>query len=160
MKQEKHKKRRKLKHVLTGILIFLGTIALAFLIIVKVFTAQKVVVKDNELYSDEQIREWVLNDEYSWNSLYVFLKYRFMEPEEVPFIDTMEVTLTPPHTVNITVYEKGMLGYLYIDSLGQNIYFDKDGFVVEMSADTIENVAQVTGISCSKIGRASCRERV
>ena len=45
-------------------------------------------------------------------------------------------------------YEKGLLGYLYMDSLGQNVYFDKDGFVVEMSTDVIEGVPQITGLTC------------
>lgn len=48
----------------------------------------------------------VLNDEYSWNSLYVDLKYRFVDIGEVPFVDTMEVSLDNPHTVHIKVYEK------------------------------------------------------
>ena len=89
----------------------------------------------------------VLNDEYSWNSLYVDLKYRFVDIGEVPFVDTMEVSLDNPHTVHIKVYEKGMLGYLYINSIGQNAYFDKDGFVVETSTE----VPKITGISCEEV---------
>ena len=90
-----------------------------------VFTVENVVVEGNELYSSTQIENMVLNDEYSWNSLYVDLKYRFVDIGEVPFVDTMEVSLDNPHTVHIKVYEKGMLGYLYINSIGQNAYFDE-----------------------------------
>ena len=93
----------------------------------------------------------VLNDEYSWNSLYVDLKYRFVDIGEVPFVDTMEVSLDNPHTVHIKVYEKGMLGYLYINSIGQNAYFDKDGFVVETSTEVIDGVPKITGISCEEV---------
>ena len=50
----------------------------------------------NELYSSTQIENMVLNDEYSWNSLYVDLKYRFVDIREVPFVDTMEVSLDNP----------------------------------------------------------------
>ncbi len=60
----------------------------------------------NELYSSEQIEQLVLNDEYSWNSLYVLLKYRIRDTGKVPFVDTMEVTLDDPHTVHVLVYEK------------------------------------------------------
>ena len=52
----------------------------------------------------------MLNDEYSWNSLYVLLKYRIRDTGKVPFVDTMEVTLDDPHTVHVLVYEKGILG--------------------------------------------------
>ena len=66
-------------------------------------------------------------------------------------MDTMEISLDDPHTIHITVYEKGMLGYLYIDSIGQNAYFDKDGFVVETSVDVIEGIPKVTGVSCDTV---------
>ena len=56
-----------------------------------------------------------------------------------------------PHTVHIKVYEKGMLGYLYINSIGQNAYFDKDGFVVETSTEVIDGVPKITGISCEEV---------
>ena len=115
------------------------------------FRLKKVQVSGNKLYDDTQIRQWVLNDEYSDNAPYVFLKYRFTEPKEVPFIDTMEITLKSPNTVHVKVYEKGMLGYVYMDSIGKNIYFDKDGFVVEMSSKKIKNVPKVTGLTCSKV---------
>jgi cell division protein FtsQ len=108
-------------------------------------------VEGNELYSSTQIENMVLNDEYSWNSLYVDLKYRFVDIGEVPFVDTMEVSLDNPHTVHIKVYEKGMLGYLYINSIGQNAYFDKDGFVVETSTEVIDGVPKITGISCEEV---------
>lgn len=145
IREERRKKRRR-KHILVGFLITLLILALAALIVIKVFTVKNVEVEGNKLYSDEQIKEWVLNDDYSWNTLYVYFKYRFFDTQEVPFIDTMEVTVKSPHTLHVEVYEKGLLGYLYMDSLGQNVYFDKDGFVVEMSTDVIEGVPQITGL--------------
>ena len=56
---------------------------------------------------DETIENVVLNDKYSWNSLYVFAKYRFKKPESIPFVDTMDITLKSPHKLHIKVYEKG-----------------------------------------------------
>uniref|UniRef100_UPI003FEEE81E cell division protein FtsQ/DivIB n=1 Tax=Roseburia sp. TaxID=2049040 RepID=UPI003FEEE81E len=134
--QRKRKKRRKIG--MTVFLLFVLAAAVSVYVVMNVFTVEKVVVEGNELYSDEQIKSLVLNDEYSWNSLYVDLKYHFLDVGEVPFVDTMEVSLDDPHTLRISVYEKGILGYLYISSIGQNAYFDKDGFVVETSTDTIE----------------------
>lgn len=72
--QRKRKKRRRI-----GICIFLVVLmlfALAALIVVKVFTVQNVVVEGNSLYSADQIKNMVLDDDYSWNSLYVDLKYQ------------------------------------------------------------------------------------
>ena len=132
-------------------MILILLIAAGVFIVMNVFTVANVVVEGNELYSSTQIENMVLNDEYSWNSLYVDLKYRFVDIGEVPFVDTMEVSLDNPHTVHIKVYEKGMLGYLYINSIGQNAYFDKDGFVVETSTEVIDGVPKITGISCEEV---------
>lgn len=147
--ERRRKKRRKIGLYIPLILILL--IAAGVFIVMNVFTVENVVVEGNELYSSTQIENMVLNDEYSWNSLYVDLKYRFVDIGEVPFVDTMEVSLDNPHTVHIKVYEKGMLGYLYINSIGQNAYFDKDGFVVETSTEVIDGVPKITGISCEEV---------
>lgn len=146
--RRKQKKRKKAVMILCGIFLF---IAAAIVIIFQVFMVKKVVVEGNELYSNEQIQKIALSDEYSWNSLYVLLKPKFVKQEQIPFIDTMEITLENPHTVHITVYEKGMIGYFYIASIDQNAYFDKDGFVVETSSDIIESVPRVNGIECEKV---------
>ena len=151
MIREKRKRKKKRKLFGLAFLTFLLLVAIAALIVVNVFTVEKVVVTGNEHYEDALIEEWVLNDEYSWNTLYVYLKYRFSEPESIPFVDTMEVTMEIPHTINIHVYEKGLLGYVYLSSLGQNAYIDKDGFVIEMSSEVIEGVPRISGLSLDSV---------
>ena len=151
MIKEERRKKKKRKNFLQVILGILIVLALAVLIIFTVFKVKNVEVEGNKLYDAKVIEKAVLNDEYSWNSLYVDLKYRFVDIGEVPFVDTMEVSLDNPHTVHIKVYEKGMLGYLYINSIGQNAYFDKDGFVVETSTEVIDGVPKITGISCEEV---------
>lgn len=151
MIKEERRKRRRRKIQLYIFLITAFIIALSAFIIIKVFTVENVVVEGNEWYSSKQIEEMVLNDEYSWNSIYVAMKYRLVDIGEVPFVDEMEVSLDDPHTVRIKVYEKGILGYLYIPILGQNAYFDKDGFVIETSSNIIPDVTKVTGVHCSEV---------
>ena len=151
MIKEDRRKKKKRKIKLYIFLVIALLLALAAFIVLEVFTVEKVVVEGNELYSSSQIENMVLNDEYSWNSLYVTLKYRFVDVGEVPFVDEMEISLDDPHTVRIKVYEKGILGYLYIPILGQNAYFDKDGFVVETSKDIIPDVPKITGVSCNEV---------
>lgn len=146
MIREKRKRKKKWKRIGITFLILTLFCSIGAFVVVKVFTVKKVVVNGNEHYDDAVIEQWVLNDEYSWNTLYVYLKYRFREPELMPFVDTMEVTMKPPHTIEIEVYEKGILGYVYLESLGQNAYFDKDGIVVETSSELIEGVPRVLGL--------------
>lgn len=147
-KRRRARRRKSILGTLLGILIFL---ALSFVIILKVFCVKNIVVEGNKLYDASVIEKAVQNDKYSWNSLYVFMKYKFVDTEEMPFIDTMEITLENPTTLHIRVYEKGMLGYLYIPSISENAYFDKNGLVVETSRKAIEGVPQICGIDCDKV---------
>lgn len=66
-------------------------------------------------------------------------------------MDSIEVSLQNPRTLKVHVYEKGVLGYIFISAIGQNAYFDSDGFVVETSTEKIENIPQVEGIECDKV---------
>lgn len=151
MVREGRRRKRRRKKTLLVILLVLLLLAVAALVVVKVFTVEKVVVKGNDLYEDEVISQWVLNDEYSWNTLYVYLKYQFREPEAIPFVDTLEVNMRLPHTIEIQVYEKGLLGYVEMESVGQNAYFDKDGIVVETSSELIEGIPCIRGLSVDSV---------
>ena len=151
MIREKRRKQRLIKRLLIGILVFMILMVISVFVVIKVFVVKNVEVEGNELYDEQLITDTVLNDEYSWNSLYVLLKYTFVDIKEVPFIDTMEVRLADPQTLRIKVYEKGMMGYLYIPAIGENAYFDKDGFVVETSTRIIENVPKIEGIVCDEV---------
>ena len=150
-RREKIRRKKRWKAIMTAVLILLLFLAIAALVVVKVFTVEKVKVKGNEHYSDKAMEDWLLDDEYCWNSLYVYFKYRFIEPKEMPFVDSMEVSLESPHTLKIQVYEKALLGRVYIDALGQNAYFDKDGFVVELSSEVIEGITVIKGLDVEQI---------
>jgi cell division protein FtsQ len=149
--KEERKRKKRLKTGLITFLVILLFLAAAALVVIKGFVVKNVEVEGNVLYGDQVIADTVLNDEYSWNSLYVYFKYRFLDTEDVPFIDTMEVTLKGPRTLHITVYEKGILGYLYDETLGENVYFDKDGIVVETSANVIEDTPKIEGLACEDV---------
>ena len=149
--REERKRKKRWKVRLAVVLIILAVLAIGALVVMKVFTVKTVKITGNVNASDETIKEWVLKDEYSWNSLYVYFKNKFVEPEDIPFVDTMEVSLKSPHVLEIKVYEKGIMGCVYMESLGQNAYFDKDGFVVEMSSEIIAGVPKISGLDVEEI---------
>ena len=51
--------------------------------------------------------------------------------------------------VKITVYEKKITGY--VKYMGSNMYFDKDGTIVESSPKELDSVPLVTGLTFDKI---------
>ena len=69
----------------------------------------------------------------------------------IPFVQDYEVSVAWPNKLEIKVYEKALLGRVYIDTLGQNAYFDKDGFVLEMSSKVIEGIPKISGLDVEQI---------
>ena len=103
----KEKKESFLKKIFITIITGVAVIGISILIILNVFTITKVEIEGNHLYDEIVIKDAVLNDDYSWNTLYVFLKYTVMDTKQIPFIDTMEITMKDVNTLHIKVYEKG-----------------------------------------------------
>jgi cell division protein FtsQ len=151
MIRQERKKAKRIKSILVTLLLTAIILAIVFLLILAIFKVKEVEVEGNKLYDSEVIESVVLNDDYSWNSLYVFLKYKFVSTEDLPFVDTMEISLESPNKLHIKVYEKGMMGYLYVSGINENAYFDKDGIVVETSTEVIEGTPQIIGIDCDEV---------
>lgn len=127
--------------IVTGILL-LG--AAAFVIIQSTYTITNVIVEGNVHYSDEEIQESVMEGIWGDNSLLLSLRYKNKEVKNIPFVETMDVTIVSPDTIKITVYEKALAGY--IEYLGRYMYFDKDGMIVESSDMKTSTIPQVTGL--------------
>lgn len=144
----KKRKQDRMRRMLTVILpVILLIVALGAVMVWKVFVVEEVDVVGNEIYSDEQIETWALNDDYSWNTIYVFLKNKFKKPEPIPFVDSLNISVKSPKHIQIKVTEKGVLGYIYIPSLGENAYFDKEGFVVELSTNVLPDTMKISGLA-------------
>ncbi len=143
-KRRKNKRRRFLKTVLPVLLL---VVALGAVMVWKVFVVKDVEVVGNSIYTDDQIRDWALSDEYSWNSLYVVLKNKLQKQEDIPFVDTMSITLLSPSKIEIAVTEKGILGYVYVSAQEMYAYFDQEGFVVELSEEIIDDTMKITGLA-------------
>lgn len=149
----KHKKKRKKKWKIAVLIILylLLFLSVGALIVIKLFTVEKMEVTGTKRYAEEEIEAWLLNDEYSWNSMYVYLKYKFSEPRELPFVDSVDLSLKSPHILKVKVHDKVLAGRVYVKTLGQNAYYDKDGIVVEMSSEVIKGVPNISGLDVEQI---------
>lgn len=111
------------------------------------YTVRNVYVTGNVHYTQEEIADLVMKGPFGNNSLYLSMRYQDRGVEGVPFVDAMDVNILSPDTIEITVYEKALAGYVkYMDSY---MYFDRDGYVVECSDQTTEGIPQITGLEFS-----------
>ena len=110
-----------------------------------VFRVRQVTVTGNAYYTKEEVVNLLLDEGSLQNTLLVYLRYKYQEHPEIPFIDDFEVTMDSWQSLKIRVYEKNMVGY--VRYLGQDVYFDKDGIVVESSTQELEGIPQISGVT-------------
>ena len=127
-----------------ALFLILAALIAGYGYIVRNYTVTTIYVEGNVHYTNEEIIDMVMDGKFSNNSLFLSMKYKDKGVENVPFIQAMDVTVEDKDTIRITVYEKALAGY--VTYLGQYIYFDKDGIVVETSAERTVGIPQVTGL--------------
>lgn len=137
-----------LKRLGIAVFILAALLGIGFLVS-DYFTVKTVVVEGNVHYTDEEIQEMVMGDRLGHNSIYLSMKYHDKQIKDVPFVETMDVTIVSADSVKITVYEKTMAGF--VEYMGQYFYFDKDGTVVESSTVKTMGVPQIKGLQFDHI---------
>ena len=141
------KKETKTKTV-KKLIVVLAALAVLFILglsLAGVFRVRQVTVTGNAYYTKEEVVDLLLDEGSLQNTLLVYLRYKYQEHPEIPFIDDFEVTMDSWQSLKIRVYEKNMVGY--VRYLGQDVYFDKDGIVVESSTQELEGIPQISGVT-------------
>ena len=157
----RHRNRRKKKSSKGFVLIIIEfVLAIAILLAILGVAAyilcplKKVTVEGTDLYTSKEVSEYILDDQYSSNTVYVFIKNKLFPKGDAEFIDHFEVQMTGMHSINIVCKEKSILGYVSQED-GKYVYFDYDGKIVEISETYIERgYMKVKGVTCEepKIG--------
>jgi cell division protein FtsQ len=106
-------------------------------------------VVGNSRYTQEQIKEIIMKTKPDSNSIYLYLKYKYFVKPKIPFVEKVDVDMVNRHSVRITVYEKKLAGC--VEFMGEYLYFDKDGIVVESSSKMLEDVPLIKGLKFSEI---------
>jgi cell division protein FtsQ len=140
MKRRRRKKTMNFKWLIIGIAVLL--IVFSVLLAVGIFKVEEVEVTGNSYYSKSEITELVMGEHK--NSLYLVFLYDYLDGKDIPFVDSVEVTMESPSRIKIRVYEKTMIGY--VEYMGSNLYFDKDGTVVESSNAILEGIPCIKGL--------------
>jgi cell division protein FtsQ len=129
--------------LLCAVVLLGGLAAAAFL----VFRVTEIEYIGDDHYSNEELYE-KLFDSRQPNALVYFL-FNQANHREIPFIQKYEVEIRWPSKMVVTVYEKPVIGY--VNYMGSNMYFDKDGMVVESSTRVLSGVPRIDGLKFSEI---------
>lgn len=116
--------------------------AMAFIMIH--YRVTRVEVVGSTHYTEQEISDMVLKGNVLDNSLLLNMKYRKQSIEGVPFVEKMDVEVLGADTIRVMVYEKKLAGCIMY--LGNYMYFDREGIVVESSSQATVGVPEITGL--------------
>ncbi|MEY8337470.1 cell division protein FtsQ/DivIB [Lachnospiraceae bacterium 62-35] len=110
---------------------------------------REIPITGNTKYTDEELVNLLFPEKKDKNLAWCYLKYRFQEHKKIPFIEDYKILFHGPHSIEVIVYEKKIVGYLtYMSS---NMYFDKDGIIVESTSKKLDGIPLITGLKFGHI---------
>ncbi len=126
------------------LLIGAGLLAAICLFVFFGLRIEHVKVEGSEIYSQEEIKQSVFARKYSDNELFFMIYEKLYGINKLPFVEDIEVTFENRNTILLQVYDKAISGC--IKYMGQYVYFDKDGTVLQSMKEKRDGVPVVTGI--------------
>lgn len=130
-------------------LFLLMMVGIPAFILLTSFNIETVEVIGAKEYTSEQIKEQVITSPWEQNALYLYLKYKFFSAPKLPFVEKLNVEMNGNHGITIYVYEKMVAGC--VEFMGEYLYFDKDGIVVESSSKKLDHIPEIKGLKFSEI---------
>ena len=141
------RKRRLVKTVILLAIILLLTLGIYYFL--QKFTIRNVTVDGSTHYTKEEIIDMVMKSPKDRISLVLSMKYHNKSITDIAFIQSIEVNVVSADSIHIQVYEKALAGY--VEYLGQYMYFDKDGIVVEASSRIAAGFPEITGLHFNSV---------
>lgn len=143
-KIERRKNKRKMKRIIlsSAAVIMVGLAVTVFFL----FRVQKITYQGSDHYSEEELKEYIFGSKEP-NALLHYLTGQ--NSVQIPFIQKYDVEIEWPDKMHVMVYEKSIIGY--VSYMGCNMYFDKDGIVVDSSTEILPDIPQITGLDFDSI---------
>ena len=145
LKKEKAEKKKKI------LVIIMSAVGLLIAGIVALLIVQVRTVKATGIayYSDEEVREFIFDGEDSRSVLLVFLDKFFGEEKDIPFVDSYSVEFTGFTSIKVKLEAKSMVGY--VEFINSNLYFNRDGLVVESTHELYPDIPKITGLDLDSV---------
>ncbi len=113
------------------------------------FKITEINITGSDKYTYDELYAYIFSDRNDSNMLLFIRSHKKAPDIEIPFIAKVNIETDWPGTINITVYEKSMIGYVLYQ--GTCMYFDKDGVIVESSGEVLDGIPEVEGLDYSSI---------
>lgn len=143
MERRRRNRRPKWRPIVITV-VLIAVLGVAGFLIFREFKITTINISGSDKYTYEELYQYIFEKRNDRNVL--LFKYTDSKNPmpEIPFIAKVDIEIPDSHTLDITVYEKTVVGYVVYK--GNNMYFDKDGVIVESSTQVLEEVPQITGL--------------
>lgn len=110
---------------------------------------REITVTGNSRYTENEIVEMIFRKKTDFSSVLLFLREKTQEHITIPFVEDYQLDFESPTHVDVIVHEKSVVGY--VSYMGSNMYFDKDGIIVESTEETLPGIPEVSGLRFGQI---------
>ena len=129
--------------------ILVVVLGAAAAVVLGVFQIRSIDVRGNERYLAEQIRDDLIYDFKTRNTLYFAWKYRSATPTaDAPYLKSVQAVMLSPTSVRIEVKESQLVGRVQYEN--SNVYFDAEGVVQEITDTIYAGLPLVSGVEIEK----------
>ncbi|MBR3289058.1 MAG: hypothetical protein IKI71_04775 [Lachnospiraceae bacterium] len=132
------------------ILIFILIVVLIQHIIFKV-KIKNIDIVGNNVVTDSQIVTSIFESERDSSSVVFFIKSKFKKKKAIPLINSYEIEWVTPFSIIIRVDENKAIAFMKRDL--KNVYFDKEGVIVDVSDERKAELIEVIGVSFNNYER-------
>lgn len=146
--QKKKRRRKQFMKRMLSVLCVLVVLTFVISLIYTVFQVKKINVKGNQYTASQDVVDWMKQDRFSDNSIYLYCKYNRDEIEQLPSIKSVDVKLKSPWIVEVQVHEKEFVGGIAYGA--QYLYFDAEGIASLTTSEKIEGIPYVEGVDINE----------
>lgn len=131
-----------------GVAVIIILLALGILV-GGLFRTEVITVEGITYYTQEEFLNRISGQTARKNTLLFRLEQWKRGEERIPYVERYDISYEGKNIVKIKVYEKILVGCVKV--MGQYLYFDKDGYVTESSAEQLPGVPLVKGLEFDRI---------
>ena len=104
----------------------------------------EVSVSGDQYFTADEITSQIFRGGIKDSPLVIFVRQLTGMKPKVRFLDSYRIRLTGLTSAEVTVREKTFMGY--VQFLGSNMYFDRDGVILKSTRETYEGYPEVRGL--------------
>ncbi len=155
-KREKKKKKGRFWHYLYAFVILVMTIANISLAALLLTYVQNTELKGTKYSEPGKILAWFQKDPFTKNSVYSYWKVKSGAYQLPNYLEEMDISFNAPWDICVEVKEKEVVAG--IDLGGRYVYFDREGLVMTIAAEPLEEIILVEGICSENLFEAATLE--